>query len=595
MTVKRINIPAILMVMAILAIIAFQGYWMYKNYEEEEKTLQIRTTAMFRNVAYRLQAENLKGDTNVHVWATSAPSAHAATAVRVSEVDRQPGSAGRRRMPGYGRMVLPALEDTTKKPLQRPGERIIIRAFADADDSNAHFRSTMPLDSLKVERIRSIAVQKMIHPSRAGEGATLDTSIAITIGSDHAVFQQEHGRSLKGSFNSVTINKKDPQTVIGGSSESPKPARVNIRAIRKDTLFEYMVLSRLMEDGNFLNLLQRVDSLKDTVSLDELGKRFRAALDKESMKLDFDIEKDSLSIYPPNETIDPTRTNEVVMGYGNNYFLRYELLNKFQYITRKLSSQIGLSLLLIALTSFTFVLLYRNLMKQRRLTQFKNDLISNITHELKTPIATVSVAIEALKNFHAMDDPRRTEEYLDISNSELQRLSLLVDKVLRLSMFEKHQVELKMERFDLKQLVEEVISSMRLQFEKVKARVQLQADEDASIEADRLHITSVIFNLLDNAMKYGKANLEITVSIKRNDAGLQLIVSDNGIGIPAAYRKKVFDKFFRVPSGDTHNVKGYGLGLSYVAYVVERHRGKIEVVSEPGEGSSFIIQLPDRL
>jgi two-component system phosphate regulon sensor histidine kinase PhoR len=162
-------------------------------------------------------------------------------------------------------------------------------------------------------------------------------------------------------------------------------------------------------------------------------------------------------------------------------------------------------------------------------------------------------------------------------------------------MFEKHQVELKMERFDLKQLVEEVISSMRLQFEKVKARVQLKADEEASIEADRLHITSVIFNLLDNAMKYGKANLEITVIIKRNDAGLQLIVSDNGMGIPAAYRKKIFDKFFRVPSGDTHNVKGYGLGLSYVAYVVERHKGKIEVVSEPGEGSSFIIQLPDPL
>jgi two-component system phosphate regulon sensor histidine kinase PhoR len=453
--------------------------------------------------------------------------------------------------------------------LQRPGERIIIRAFADADDSNAHFRSTMPLDSLKVERIRSIAVQKMIHPFRAGEGATLDTSIAITIARDHAVMR--------------------------GSSERSASPTVSIRAVGKDTLYEYTVLSRMMEDGNFLNLLQRVDSLKDTVSLDELGKRFRAALDKESMKLDFAIEKDSLSIYPPNETIDPTRTNEVVMGYGNNYFLRYELQNRFQYITRKLSSQIGLSLLLIALTSFTFVLLYRNLMKQRRLTQFKNDLISNITHELKTPIATVSVAIEALKNFHAMDDPRRTEEYLDISNSELQRLSLLVDKVLRLSMFEKHQVELKMERFDLKQLVEEVISSMRLQFEKVKARVQLKADEDASIEADRLHITSVIFNLLDNAMKYGKANLEITVIIKRNDAGLQLIVSDNGMGIPAAYRKKVFDKFFRVPSGDTHNVKGYGLGLSYVAYVVERHKGKIEVVSEPGEGSSFIIQLPDPL
>lgn len=590
MTRKRINIPAILMVMAILAIIAFQGYWMYKNYEEEEKTLQIRTTAMFRNVAYRLQAENLKGDTNVYVWATSGPAVRATTAFRMPDDGPQPGRVISRRFPP--KQGMPAFTDSAKKPLQRPGERIIIKAFADQDDTNADFRSIMPLDSMKVDRIRSIEVQKFAHPSVAGE-ASADTSIAISIGNDNMVFGPDHGRNLKGSFNSITIKKDIPQPVIAGATERLKSARLNISTIGKDTMHEYMVLSRLMEDGHFQNLLQRVDSLKDTVNLDELGKRFRAALDKESMKLDFTIEKDSLSNYTPDETIDPTRTNELVMGYSDKYFLRFELLNRFQYITGKLSPQIGLSLLLIALTSFTFVLLYRNLMKQRRLTQFKNELISNITHELKTPIATVSVAIEALKSFHAMDDPRRTEEYLDISNSELQRLSLLVDKVLRLSMFEKHQVELKMERFDLKQLVEEVIGSMRLQFEKVKARVQLHTDGDPNIEADRLHITSVIFNLLDNALKYGKADLEITVSIKRNDEGLQLMVTDNGIGIPAAYRKKVFDKFFRVPSGDTHNVKGYGLGLSYVAYVVERHRGKIEVISEPGQGSSFIIQLPD--
>ena len=560
MSGKRINIPAILMVMAILAIIAFQAYWMYKNYEEEEKTLQIRSAAIFRNVAYRLQAEKLNDDTSFRVWTSVSPGLADTTGIHLPHSKTK-----------LGRRMITELPPKIKMPMHR-----------------------LPLDSLKTEQIRSVDLHKGASYSRE---VRTDTGITITLSNDpESAFRFLPVEKMEGRVNTISIQSGEPTRVVTGMAKRSLPTRLSLKADGKDTVYEYMVLTRLMEDGKFQSLLQRVDSMKDTVSMGELGKRFRDALDKEAMKLDFTIEKDSLSIYPPNITIDPTRTNELMMGYSSNYFLRFHLLNTFQYITGKLSPQIGLSLLLIALTSFTFVLLYRNMMKQRRLTQFKNDLISNITHELKTPIATVSVAIEALKNFHAMDDPRRTEEYLDISNSELQRLSLLVDKVLRLSMFEKHQVELKMEKFDLRQLTEEVIASMRLQFEKVRADVQLQAENtDLCIEADRLHITSVVFNLLDNALKYSGEKPKITVSISRSVSGLQLTVSDNGIGIPAAYRKKVFDKFFRVPSGDTHNVKGYGLGLSYVAYVVERHKGKIEVVSEPGQGSSFIIQLPNPL
>ena len=577
MTGKRINIPAILMVMAILAIIAFQAYWMYKNYEEEENTLQIRSAAIFRNVAYKLQAEKLQEDTSFTIWTSTQPP-HAGTKAFQAKT------------------ILPVRRprDTAGRSIPGSGDRFFINAFPASADSHSGFRRNMPVDSLKMDQIRSIDFQKRAAFSRVRETRS-DSGVTITINNNSDAFLRlTPVEKLQGRISSINIKTSAPERVVTGIAKGATPARMSVKTKGKDSVFEYMVLSRLMEDGSFQSLLQRADSMADTIGLDELGKRFRDALHKESMKLDFTIEKDSLSVYAPNITIDPTRSNELMMGYSSTYFLRYHLLNSFQYITGKLSPQIGLSLLLIALTSFTFVLLYRNMMKQRRLTQFKNELISNITHELKTPIATVSVAIEALKNFHAMDDPRRTEEYLDISSSELQRLSLLVDKVLRLSMFEKHKVELKMERFDLSQLTEDVISSMRLQFEKVKAVVQLQADEkDLSIEADRLHITSVIFNLLDNALKYSSEKPVITVSITRNDNGLLITVADNGIGIPAAYRKKVFDKFFRVPSGDTHNVKGYGLGLSYVAYVVERHKGKIEVVSEPGQGSSFIIQLPD--
>ncbi|RYY10111.1 MAG: HAMP domain-containing histidine kinase, partial [Chitinophagaceae bacterium] len=240
-----------------------------------------------------------------------------------------------------------------------------------------------------------------------------------------------------------------------------------------------------------------------------------------------------------------------------------------------------------------FVVLYRNLVQQRRLTQLKNDFISNITHELKTPIATVSVAVEAMKSFNALADPKRTEEYLTISANELQRLSMLVDKVLKLSMFEKQEIELKKESFDLKQLIEEVVASMRLQFEKYRATVEMDLPAiPVLFIADRHHVTSVIYNLLDNALKYSNTAPLLMVRLHETETETIFSVEDNGKGIPAEYRDKVFDKFFRVPTGDQHNVKGYGLGLSYVAYVIERHDGNISLRSEEGIGSTFTVTFP---
>lgn len=197
-----------------------------------------------------------------------------------------------------------------------------------------------------------------------------------------------------------------------------------------------------------------------------------------------------------------------------------------------------------------------------------------------------------MKNFNAIQDPQRTREYLDISSNELQRLSLLVDKVLKLSMFEKKEIELKYEQLNLKDVVEEVVSSMRLQLEKYHARVSINTEGDLILQADRLHLLSVIFNLLDNALKYSKNDPSIRVDINGNENNIILSVADNGIGIPSEYKDKLFEKFFRVPAGDTHNAKGYGLGLSYAAHVIHQHKGTITVESQPGNGSKFIITLP---
>jgi Osmosensitive K+ channel histidine kinase len=197
-----------------------------------------------------------------------------------------------------------------------------------------------------------------------------------------------------------------------------------------------------------------------------------------------------------------------------------------------------------------------------------------------------------LKNFNAIQDPQRTREYLEISSNELHRLGLLVDKVLKLSMFEKTGIELKYEQLDLEELVTEVLTSLKLQLEKYKAEVHVTREGNLHLEGDRLHLLSVIFNLLDNSLKYRNGNPVIRVDMKGTDQDIQLTVSDNGIGIPPEYREKIFEKFFRVPHGDTHNAKGYGLGLSYAAQVVRKHKGTIHCESQDGGGTVFTITLP---
>ena len=348
--------------------------------------------------------------------------------------------------------------------------------------------------------------------------------------------------------------------------------------------------------GEIFRFLYNVDSLQDSLRVKEIDSACRIAFDKEGLNVPISILKDTSvnrrDRMPPEDMRVP---NKITIGFAHPVTYELSLGNTFGYLTKKLASPILFSLFLVGVTVVSFLLLYRNLQRQRKLTQIKNEFISNITHELKTPIATVGVAIEALRNFNAINDPQRTKEYLDISQNELQRLSLLVDKVLKLSMFEKKEIELKYELLDLKGVVDEVVSSMRLQIEKHHAIVSTTVEGDTHLQGDRLHLLSVVFNLLDNALKYGNGNIAIKFDLKEKGNEVELSVADNGIGISPEYKEKVFEKFFRVPLGNTHNTKGYGLGLSYVSHVVQRHKGKIEVESQPGLGSKFIITLPKRV
>ena len=327
----------------------------------------------------------------------------------------------------------------------------------------------------------------------------------------------------------------------------------------------------------------------DSLPLADIRQKFGEVLKSAKINVPFQIIKASVAHpFPLGRVIV---RDDIVYTPSGEYQLIFQNLKSI--IIKKIFPQIAFSIFLTVLTIVSFSLLYRSLRSQQQLMEIKNDFISNVTHELKTPITTVGVAIEALKNFKGIDNPKLTEEYLSIAQNELNRLSLLTDNILKTSLFENNKIEFKREVFELDKLIEQVIVSLRLVIEKTKAIIQFEKEgTNFQLTGGVDHVTSVIYNLIDNALKYSPVNPIIKIALKEDERTVTLTVLDNGLGIAKEYQKKIFEKFFRVPTGDVHNSKGYGLGLSYVQTVVENYGGTIDVQSEPGKGSCFKIVLP---
>jgi two-component system, OmpR family, phosphate regulon sensor histidine kinase PhoR len=344
---------------------------------------------------------------------------------------------------------------------------------------------------------------------------------------------------------------------------------------------------------------------EDSLRVKDIRRAYQKQITRAKIDLAFEVRRAKTNPTLKHTDLFHTTYVKSTMPIGANYAAVFP--NYQGYLLKKIIPQSLFSLFLLGITGIAFATIYRNLQRQRRLTQLKNDFISNVTHELKTPIATVSVAIEALQNFGVANNPAQTQEYLEISKNELNRLTLLVDKVLKMATFEEQGLALNKEIINLHELVQQVLKSMKLQFEKYgayltpaplpsergnAAPLSLGRGVGGEVLADRIHLTNVVYNLLDNALKYSHQNPQIGVQVSETEAEISLSVSDNGIGIPAEYQSKIFEKFFRVPTGDTHNVKGHGLGLSYVASVIEQHGGRLKLQSEEGQGSTFTVVLP---
>ncbi|MEP1096607.1 MAG: HAMP domain-containing sensor histidine kinase [Cyclobacteriaceae bacterium] len=278
--------------------------------------------------------------------------------------------------------------------------------------------------------------------------------------------------------------------------------------------------------------------------------------------------------------------------FGNDSFLVIDFPDERNFLINKIWSSLASSGFLVFVILFCFGYSIRTIVHQKKISEMKNDFINNMTHELKTPISTVSLAVEALNDKDVANSCLKTK-YLKVIGDENKRLGEQVEKVLQIAAIDRKDYNLKEEMLMMNEVVREAAEHISVQIEKRGGRINLV--ENAEIDnviGDRTHLTNIVLNLLDNANKYSPDAPNITLRTEHSDDAFNLTVQDKGIGMNKEQQKHIFQKFYRVPTGDRHDVKGFGLGLAYVQNMVEAHGGKIDVDSEPGKGSKFSITLP---
>jgi signal transduction histidine kinase len=277
---------------------------------------------------------------------------------------------------------------------------------------------------------------------------------------------------------------------------------------------------------------------------------------------------------------------------GPELFIRAIIRNPQNAIIKNMSITLLMTALLILFTIFCFWYTFKTIIQQKKLSELKDDFINNMTHELKTPIATMTVAIEGLQKFNALNDTEKTQRYLQASRNELTRLNDIVSRVLNVAAFGNNEVKLVKESVNIDDLLNDVIDTEQL---KANKQVNISYENKSDIKmivADKLHFRNVLVNLVDNAIKYSNEPVLVKITCYKVGNNALISVKDNGIGIPNSHISQIFNKFHRVPTGNVHNVKGTGLGLSYVKYVIEAHDGNVIVESDVNTGSEFIISIP---
>ncbi len=382
-----------------------------------------------------------------------------------------------------------------------------------------------------------------------------------------------------------------------------KQLAIKIAALGKDTL-PYKTGYNLLEDvAKEMN--ERNVPLANRINFSSLEETLQKSFLDHNITLRYNFrvklaQKDSvlyLQASYPEQKFLPKNTYRTTL-FGNDLFrdpgiLEVNFPNKNSAIVGNLSatlaSSVGLLLVLVFIFSYT---LYA-ILKQKKISEMKTDFINNMTHEFKTPVATIMIASEALKDPEVTEDKARLKRLAGIIYDENVRLGSHIERVLSIARLEKGELKMENTEVDMNDLIMIVLDSMSLQLQKKNAILNINTDaENSVIMGDELHLSNVLYNLIDNANKYSRDVPEITINTKNSGKNLIIEITDNGIGMSKEHTKRIFDQFYRVPTGNLHDVKGFGLGLNYVQDIIKKLNGTIKVSSEKDRGTTFEISLP---
>lgn len=398
-------------------------------------------------------------------------------------------------------------------------------------------------------------------------------------------FTNMRKRHVGGRFSS---DMKDDSTIID----------ISLRIANNSTKAYKRKVVRSFEIGETLQSVMAADR-KDLARMDSLVKLEckKINLNVQGYHVLYDYESgkpESPELWKKSKQAD---YQSLLYAYNINFFF-----HNYQFVVPSINKVIIYrmryylisSFLMLLLTSLAFLVLFRLMRSQRLYTQARLAFTGNMTHELKTPVSVIEAALDAVSRYQLTRDPVKLENYLDISRSELKRLNIMINKVLSLDQLDNGEMQLRTELYDVQQGLTNVVAAMRLRDDQQGAHICFQpAEEPCFVNGDPVHLTNVFYNIVDNALKYSGVGAVVTLTCELSDNDIRIIVADNGPGIPAIYREKIFERFFRVPGQpDVHNVKGSGLGLHYVKQIISLHHGRVSVRSEPGHGSTFVIEIP---
>lgn len=377
-----------------------------------------------------------------------------------------------------------------------------------------------------------------------------------------------------------------------------------------DRYFRQQYEQRINQQANYYRFIQNQYiftqlPVEDRINKQSLEKTLQNELNNSNIDLDYryavltyphaqerkvfssrDFNPDNKKIYKlplfPNDVI------EVKPNYLEVYFPKRQ-----SYLLKEAGLMVIPTAILTAMLIGIFVYTILIILRQKKLSNIKNDFINNMTHELKTPISTISLASQMLHDNSVSNTPRTIEHVSNVILQESKRLSFQVEKVLQMAVFNEGRLKLKFKEVHLNELINNVILNFELRVKSKDGTLSstIAAEKDL-IKGDEVHITNVIFNLLDNAMKYSKTNPAIEVKTENKKDFIVVSVKDHGIGIAKEHQDQIFERFYRVPTGNVHDVKGFGLGLSYVKKIIDSHQGKIKVDSALNKGTKFMIYFP---